>query len=246
MGTGTGFSGGGRSGRSLVGQKFARLLVIRDSGLRSCEGGIRWECLCDCGTTRYLTAGNLRNGNTKSCGCWNSDRMRIEPPATTHGGSGTYTYTSWVAMKRRCIDTKAKDYPLYGGRGISICSRWLQSYANFLEDMGERSIGMTLDRINSNGNYCKENCRWATRRTQGNNTSRNHVLTYRDTTHTLAEWSKITGIAYTTLRARINLLKWSTAKALEKENDDGEDYENRETGNPGVCVRPRVFRTPRL
>lgn len=233
-------TGRGRPSGSLVGQRFERLCVVRDVGLRDKAGSILWECVCDCGNVRHIRSASLKRGEYRSCGCWTKDRLRTDPPAATHGGSKTGAYQTWAAMKRRCLDPDCKDYPQYGGRGIKVCERWLKSFANFLEDMGNRPEGMTLDRLNSNGDYCKDNCRWATRLTQGNNTSRNHLLTYNGETRTMAEWARIADVPYTTLRARINLLKWPVGRALFKENQNVKNHENRNDRHTGVCVRPSV------
>lgn len=216
MGTGRAATDRGQSSGSIVGARFGRLLVTGDSGMRESSGAIKWICVCDCGEVRYISSGPLRRGDYNSCGCWTKDRMRQTPPAKKHGMSDTPTYKIWRAMKRRCQDPSFKDFVRYGGRGIKVCQTWM-SFENFLRDMGERPSGMTLDRIDVNGPYSPANCRWASRLTQGNNTSRNHLLTYGGETHTLAEWSRITLIPYTKLRARINILKWPVAKALEKE-----------------------------
>lgn len=242
MGTGAGYRRGGRLGGGLIGQVFGRLTVVEDVGLRDKAGAIKWKCLCSCGNVTYAVGAALKRGDYRSCGCWTKDRMQQTPPAKVHGGTGTPTYASWAVMKRRCMDRGFKDYPLYGGRGITVCERWLQSFANFLDDMGERPKGLTLDRIDSNGPYSPENCRWATRIVQGNNTRRNHLLTYGGATHSLSEWAKLTGISYTKLRARINTLGWSVGKALEKENQNGKSYEDRKHPDPGVRVRSGVPR----
>lgn len=217
MGTGTRVVRRGRPSGDLIGRVFDRLTVVRDSGLRNSSGAIKWECVCSCGNTVYVVGVSLKRGDCRSCGCWTKDRMKSNPPAKTHGASSSPTYRSWATMKRRCLDPKFKDYPLYGGKGITVCERWLQSFANFFEDMGERPEGMTLDRRRNTLGYSKRNCRWATRLTQGGNTSRIHTLEYLGEKHSLAEWSRITGIAYTKLRARINTLNWSIGRALEME-----------------------------
>lgn len=239
-------NGGRRSRRSLVGEIFGRLTVIRDSGLRNTSGSIRWECRCSCGNTTYAVGAALKRGEYKSCGCWTKDRMRITPPGRKHGATGTPTYASWVVMRRRCLDKNFKDYPLYGGRGIKICSRWLKSFANFLEDMGERPEGYTLDRVDCDKGYSKENCRWASRLTQGNNTRRNHYLEYGGERKTLAEWSRVTGISYTKLRARINVLKWPASRALEMVDKNGKDYQNRNNPDPRVRVRSSMSGPARI
>lgn len=216
MGAGRRPEGRGRLGGSVVGRRFTRLTVVRDSGLRTSAGSIRWECVCDCGNTCYAVAAALERGEYRSCGCWTKDRMRTSPPAKTHGMSSSPTYRTWAVMKRRCLDPGFKDYPEYGGRGIRVSRKW-RTFRGFLADMGERPEGMTLDRIDSNGHYTAGNCRWATRLTQSNNTRRNHTLTHDGETLTLAEWSRKTGIPYSRLRARINLLGWPVGKALDRE-----------------------------
>lgn len=207
----------GRLGGDLVGSVFGRLVVVSDSGLRSGSGAIRWTCQCSCGNVRYVVGAALKRGDYNSCGCWTKDRVRANPPNKTHGQSKTPTYGSWLAMRRRCLDKTFKDYPQYGGRGISVCLRWRDSFENFVEDMGHRRPGTTLERKDREGDYTPANCVWATRETQGNNTSRNHLLKYGGETHTLAEWSRIAGIPYSRLRARINTLAWPVGRALEKE-----------------------------
>ena len=117
----------------------------------------------------------MLNGFTKSCGCLKREANRTHGHTSRTGN--TPTYDSWKAMKFRCLNPKARFYRLYGGRGIKICDRWLHSFENFLEDMGERPAGLTLDRRDSNGNYEPQNCRWATPAEQVRNTSRNIVTT---------------------------------------------------------------------
>lgn len=145
------------SGRfqDLSGQVFGKLTVTER---QENDGAyVRWSCLCECGNYITTRAQSLRDGRVKSCGC------------LSHGFSKTPTYRSWSSMKKRCLYPKAKDWPRYGGRGITICDRWKDSFESFLEDMGERPKGMTLDRKNPNGNYEPGNCRWATPKQQANN-----------------------------------------------------------------------------
>jgi hypothetical protein len=125
----------------------------------------------------------------------------------------TPTYQSWRHIFQRCYNPKHNAYNRYGGRGIKVCDRWLESYENFLLDMGERPIGMYLDRIDNNGDYTPENCRWATPKEQARNKRNNHLLTYNGETRCLAEWAEITGIHPQTLINRIRN-GWDVPKAL--------------------------------
>lgn len=121
----------------------------------------------------------------------------------SHGLTGTPTYFSWHNMRTRCLDPNSPVYASYGGRGIKVCRRWLDSVAAFAADMGEQPPGMTLDRIDTNGDYTPENCRWATPREQANNTRSNHRITVHGETDTVANWARRSGIEYTALLYRI-------------------------------------------
>lgn len=161
------------------------------------------DALCECGTRREVYFRNIQTGMSKSCGCLRSDWTTEH--RTTHGhtvGARTKTYMVWCAMKERCSNPHTRNYARYGGRGIKVDERWME-FANFLEDMGVKPDRLSLDRIDVNGNYCKENCKWATRREQANNMRSNRWLTLNGESHTLAQWARQLEISDATIRNRI-------------------------------------------
>src|SRR3990172_8859973 len=131
----------------------------------------------------------------------------------THGMRKTSTYEVWASMKQRCLNPGALRFKDYGGRGIRICERWMR-FENFLTDMGKRPAGRSLDRKNNDGGYSRENCRWATRTEQMNNTRRTRLISFRGKSFSLTQWAKKMGIKYTTLWMRINGYGWSPQRAL--------------------------------
>jgi len=145
----------------ILGLRFGRLIVVSRAESRY-SGQTMWKCLCDCGQFTEVVQYSLRRGKTNSCGCLNKEIV------TKHGRWGTPVYNSWHSMMQRCYNSNYPRYRDYGGRGIKVCNRWLK-FENFLEDMGDRPNGTSLDRINNNGNYAPSNCRWATSKEQASN-----------------------------------------------------------------------------
>lgn len=153
-------------------QRFGQCFVMRRFGSAN-DGRAKWDALCDCGTRFVVSGRNLRSGLTQSCGCYRIVSARAGH--LTHGhtkregrAKPSKTYQAWGAMHTRCYNPKTKNYKYYGGKGVIVCERW-HRFENFLEDMGEAPVGLSLDRIRSSGNYEKTNCRWATIVQQNNN-----------------------------------------------------------------------------
>lgn len=154
---------------SQSGKKYGRLLIIHDYLMGGNKRKV--DAVCDCGKKLTTFLNSLRSGNTNSCGCYRSESVTNNN--TTHNMSRSSEYHCWATMIQRCTNPKNKKYLYYGGRGISVCQEWM-SFQNFINDMGKKpSPNLSIDRINNDGNYCKENCRWTDHFTQMNNTRKN-------------------------------------------------------------------------
>lgn len=197
---------------NLEGQRFGRLVVIEYSHT---DRGVHWKCLCDCGNEHVVHAGNLRRkiGGTKSCGCLVKELFNNR----THGQTDTKLYFVWVGMRNRCNRSNTPHYKNYGNRGISICDKWANSFENFQDWALANGYqeGLEIDRIDNDGDYCPENCRWATRKEQHNNKRNNRSLTFNGKTQNLGQWADELGINRMTLTWRLSK-EWSVEEILNK------------------------------
>lgn len=205
--------------KDITGMKFNKLTAIKPTGeIR--HRTYMWLLQCDCGNMTTSTISRLKNETKKSCGCNLKEKRKPRPDVSermknsgTHGQTGSRTYASWNSMKGRCLNPADKDFKNYGGRGVKITEDWISSFESFLKDMGERPQGMTIDRINVNGNYEPENCRWATPHIQANNTRVCRYVEYQGKTQTASEWAREVGLEIKTLQYRLRV-GWDAEKAL--------------------------------
>ena len=209
-------------------QRFGRLVAIEPAGT-SKKGRMMWKCICDCGNIAIVDGQYLRRGDTKSCGCRRYDTSQLEPYRhKPHRKSNAeyvprydgyvkpVLYDVWTGMKDRCYNTRNRSYKVYGGKGIRVCEEWFEDFQVF-NDWAVASgyeTGLSIDRIDNDGNYCPENCRWVTPIEQANNKSNSHKIMYNGETHTIAEWSRISGMNYDLIKSRI-YRGWSADEVFE-------------------------------
>lgn len=192
---------------SILNRRYGRLIVIKELG--RIDGAQRVLCLCKCGTKKILLRTNLGK-HANSCGCLKKELH------TKHGLCDSPEHRAWNGMKARCYNNKSISYHNYGGRGIKVCKRWLNSFINFYRDMGKRpSANHSLERKDNNGNYEPSNCYWATKVEQDNNKRSNHLVTFNGKTQTIAQWSREVNIPYKILSGRFNSVNtWEPKEAL--------------------------------
>lgn len=192
----------------MIGKKINRLTILANTYIKRPNGDkvLGYTCKCDCGIIKDIGKYIVLNGEAKSCGCFNKERC------LRHGMYGTPIYHCWEAIKQRCLNPKCKSFPSYGGRGINLDKKWL-TFEGFYEDMGDIPNGKTIDRINNDGNYCKENCKWSTDQEQMNNRRVCKYLTYNGKTQSVSNWARELNINRHRLYSRLRL-GWSTERAL--------------------------------
>jgi hypothetical protein len=201
----------------IIGKKYNYLTVISRHGTKFKD--IYYNCLCDCGTYKIIRGFSVKSGETKSCGCYfrkiASKNMKKNRKSLNfkHGKYKKVEYQSWLNMKARCKGKTKKNN--YLKRGITVCDEWINSFEQFYKDMGDRpSKYHSIDRIDNDKGYSKENCRWTTVEVQSRNKSSNRYITYNNQTMTLKDWANSIGIKQNTLNLRLK--KWSLHDALTK------------------------------
>lgn len=184
------------------GDRFGRITTVRQCGKNKWNDQL-WECVCDCGTTKVVAAGKLKSGRTRSCGCLAREMhvRQLESHGITTGGKPR-TFTIWCGMKARCLNPKATSYPNYGGRGIKLCDEWLEfkSFHEWAMANGY-SDDKQIDRIDNDGPYSHENCRWVTRSANQRNTRRTHLITLNGKTQCASAWIEELGVSKSTFYA---------------------------------------------
>lgn len=192
-----------RKFRDFTGERFSKLIVINLDHTKLFNGkkSFYWKCQCDCGNICIVQSSNLRAKHVKSCGCLYKEVNRSY--MIKHNSLKTKEYKSWECMKSRCFNPNNWRYRHYGGRGITVCDKWKNSFSNFLKDMGNKpSSKYSIDRINTNGNYEPSNCRWTTITEQNYNKRNTVYLEYNNKTQTLKQWADELNIPISLIRNR--------------------------------------------
>lgn len=198
----------------ITGKRFGKLVVVAfDHMLRTRS---YWKCKCDCGNCRIVSVDHLSRGEVTDCGCERKHTAHWKK----HGMCNSRLYTIWSLMKARCFNPNRREYPAYGGRNITVCKEWLD-FENFMKWSMSNGYSelLTLDRIDNNGNYCPENCRWVSRKDQSNNTRKNRMITHNGQTKPITQWANDNGLPYYILKNRIDRNGWSFERAITEPVD---------------------------
>ena len=199
--------------RDISGQRFGKLVAIKPMGKSWRK--YRWLYLCDCGNEHVADHSNAKKAGHCGCNLAGKYIPQLKHTHTMHGLSSYKEYGRWMGIRVRCFDPREPKYSCYGGRGITVCKHWVESFKNFFDDMGTAPQGTTIDRIDNNLHYScghcdeclkngwKANCRWATNSEQCNNTRRNRLLTVDGITKTVTEWSRHNLVSVATIRGRL-------------------------------------------
>lgn len=198
----------------LTGKRFGRLVAIERSD--SLNGHARWRCKCDCGKECVVHTASLKSGNTRSCGCYKTENAKRL--YSTVRQNNKRLYAAWNGMKQRCLNPKNASYHNYGGRGIKIAPEWANDYKTFYDwaiTSGYRE-GLQIDRIDNEGDYCQENCRFVDRKAQANNKRNVKLYTINGITKSLPQWCRECNQDYWLVRQRIFKLGWAIEDALSR------------------------------
>lgn len=197
----------------ITGNRYNNLVVIKR--LENARGGVAvWECLCDCGNTTIVRGANLKSGAVKSCGC----RRKTAKPSLKHNMSKTRLYREWAAIKSRCYNTKLKSYKNYGARGIKVCDAWLNSFENFSTWALNNGYAddLTIERKDTNKDYCPENCTWVPFNEQQRNRTICYSIEYNGIVKNLTDWCEELGVSYKRVHNRMNKLGWTFERAISE------------------------------
>lgn len=199
---------------NLANKRFNKVTAISFS--HEAKGHYFWNCLCDCGKQIAIDGDKLRQGRVYSCGC--ERYKRIGEIKATHGHtknrSATPEYYTWHSMKARCTNPKNSHYACYGGRGIKVCDSWLASFENFLADMGSKPANTQIDRIDNNGDYCPENCRWVSKQANHMNRRITYMVEWDGKQIALLDLCNNLLLPYHTIWQRLERMHWTLDKAI--------------------------------
>ena len=193
----------------VTGERYGSLIILNEVEKR---GVFRtFLCKCDCGRVKVFRFNDIRTGHSTSCGCARTESC------SSHGMSNLAEYKTWQDMKGRCLNKKHMSFGYYGGRGIQVCDRWMR-FENFYEDMGPKpGKEYSIDRIDNGGDYCPDNCHWATRKDQNSNTRRNRIIDIGGVSRSVTEWASFVGVKYGTVSSRLSR-GWDPVDAIYGRN----------------------------